>query len=57
MHPEDRSHQEKVEALDTLTDIVAATRFRRAATELNMSPGLALMASIDAARCDYFPCV
>jgi len=39
MHPEDRSHQEKVEALHTLTDIVAATCFRRAATESNMSPG------------------
>jgi ParB family chromosome partitioning protein len=38
IHREDLSHQEKVEALDTLSDIVA-TGLRRAAAELNMSPG------------------
>jgi ParB/RepB/Spo0J family partition protein len=39
IHREDLSHQEKVEALDTLSDIVAASGLRRAAAELHMSPG------------------
>jgi ParB/RepB/Spo0J family partition protein len=39
IHREDLSHQEKVEALDTLSDIVATSGLRRAAAELNMSPG------------------
>ena len=39
LHREDLSHQEQVEALDTLTELVSGTGLRRAAAELNMSPG------------------
>jgi ParB family chromosome partitioning protein len=39
LHREDLSHQEQVEALDTLTELVSGTGLRRAASELNMSPG------------------
>jgi ParB family chromosome partitioning protein len=39
IHREDLSHQEKVEALDMLGEIAAEQGLRRAAHELNMSPG------------------
>jgi ParB family chromosome partitioning protein len=39
IHREDLSHQEKVEALDMLGEMAAEHGLRRAARELNMSPG------------------
>lgn len=39
IHREDLSHQEKVEALDMLGEIVHGRGLRRTALELNMSPG------------------
>jgi ParB family chromosome partitioning protein len=39
IHREDLSHQEKVEALDMLGEMAAEQGLRRAARELDMSPG------------------
>jgi ParB/RepB/Spo0J family partition protein len=39
VHREDLSHQEQVEALDALAEIVRGTGLRRTAAQLNMSPG------------------
>ena len=39
IHREDLSHQEKVEALDMLDEMVQGRGLRRTAMELNMSPG------------------
>jgi len=38
IHPEDLSHQGKVEALDMLGEMAAEHRLRRAARDLNLSP-------------------